>query len=750
MKNLLFFGFALLFCAFAFFYPQSIAAQNSVDSPQEIQKRLTFARLLENARQSGSVKVIVGLNLDIKPIGELRPSEVEGQKADIKRTQTNFLSRYQNLRGHESVKFFDFIPFLAFEVDAATLERMSFDKQIKSIEEDIAEPPMMLESQNVVGAPLAWNAGFNGSGWAVAVLDTGVMKTHSFLTGKVVSEACYSQTVAGTAETVCPGGVFESTAVGSGVNCDPAVTGCAHGTHVAGTVAGSGTTFSGVAKGGNIIAIQVFSRFNLAANCGSNPAPCALSYVSDQIRGLERVLVLSGSMNIAAVNMSLGGGQNTENCDIAQAARKAAIDNLRSVNIATVISSGNNGYTNAMGAPACISTAVSVGSTGDGSNGATLDAVSSFSNSASFLNLLAPGQWIASSVPVTSGSTTTYQNYSGTSMAAPHVAGAWAILKQRRPNASVSTILNALTATGLPITDGRNGIIKPRIRVFNALQAISVKSSFDYDGDAKTDLSIYRGSLGQWWLLRSSDNSNAALTFGNSADKIAPADYTGDGKTDIAIFRPSSGEWFILRSEDNSFYSAPFGIGTDTPVPADFDGDNKADVAVFRPSNATWYINKSSGGTTIQQFGINGDLPVNNDYDGDGKADIAIFRPALGQWWLQRSSNNTTSVYQFGNNADRLVPADYTGDGKADIAFFRPSTNEWYVLRSEDLSFYAAPFGASGDLPIPGDYDGDGKADFAVFRPINNTWYLQRSTAGFIQQVFGTSGDLPTPNAFVR
>jgi hypothetical protein len=276
------------------------------------------------------------------------------------------------------------------------------------------------------------------------------------------------------------------------------------------------------------------------------------------------------------------------------------------------------------------------------------------------------------------------------------------------------------------------------------------RAVFDYDGDGKTDVSIFRPSSGEWWINRSQSGSPIAFQFGSGADKIAPADYTGDGKTDVAIFRPATGEWFVLRSENQSFYSFPFGNATDIPAPADFDGDGKADAAVFRPSEATWYIRRSTdGGTTIQSFGQNGDVPVVADYDGDNKADIAIYRVASGEWWIQRS-NAGLIAFQFGNSADKTVQGDYTGDGKADVAIFRPSTREWFVLRSENQSYYAATFGATGDTPTPGDYDGDGKADFAVFRASEANWYLQRSTAGFTAQQFGNSADLPTPNAFVR
>jgi uncharacterized delta-60 repeat protein len=275
------------------------------------------------------------------------------------------------------------------------------------------------------------------------------------------------------------------------------------------------------------------------------------------------------------------------------------------------------------------------------------------------------------------------------------------------------------------------------------------RSPFDFDGDGKTDIGIYRPSVGEWWINRSSNGLGYALQFGSSADKLTPVDFTGDGKTDVAFFRPVSGEWFVLRSEDNSFYSFPFGANGDIPAPADFDGDNKADAAVFRPSDSTWYIRRSSdGGTTIQQFGQTGDVPVVADYDGDNKADLAVYRVNSGEWWIQRSSAGLIA-FQFGNSTDKPVQGDYTGDGKADVALFRQSTGEWFILRSENQSYYSFPFGTNGDTPAPGDYDGDGKFDATVFRQSNNTWYSMRTTNGTLIQSFGQNGDTPVPNAFV-
>lgn len=280
-------------------------------------------------------------------------------------------------------------------------------------------------------------------------------------------------------------------------------------------------------------------------------------------------------------------------------------------------------------------------------------------------------------------------------------------------------------------------------------QSPTVKSPVDFDGDGKTDISIFRPSAGEWWYLKSSNGGNAALQFGASTDKLTPADFTGDGKTDIAFFRPSTGFWFVLRSEDNSFFSFPFGTSGDVPIVGDFDGDGKSDPTVFRPSNSTWFISKSTGGTIITTFGTLGDVPAVADYDGDGKSDIAIYRPSVGEWWINRSSNGQTVAFQFGTSTDKIVPGDYTGDGKADAAFFRPSTGFWFVLRSEDNSFFSNPFGTAGDVPSPGDYDGDGKFDFGIFRPSNSTWFIQRTAAGTQIQTFGTTGDISVPNAFV-
>ena len=268
----------------------------------------------------------------------------------------------------------------------------------------------------------------------------------------------------------------------------------------------------------------------------------------------------------------------------------------------------------------------------------------------------------------------------------------------------------------------------------------------DFDGDGKTDVSLFRPSNAAWYV-QGSQAGFAAYQFGVSTDMITPADFTGDGKTDVAVFR--GGNWYVLRSQDATFYGTAFGTGGDLPVPGDYDADGKADLAVYRPSQGIWYLLQSDAGFRAVSFGTAEDKPAIGDYDGDGKSDIVLFRPSTNVWYRLNSSNGAFTAVQFGSGGDRIVPADYTGDGKADVAVFRPSNGTWYVLRSENASVSIVSFGTSGDVPVPGDYDGDGQTDNAVYRSSQGTWYIQQSTSGFAAVAFGTATDQPAPAALL-
>ena len=155
-------------------------------------------------------------------------------------------------------------------------------------------------------------------------------------------------------------------------------------------------------------------------------------------------------------------------------------------------------------------------------------------------------------------------------------------------------IPNLFTADSLPETPGG----------MNSVTVIRnpVNSGFDFDGDGRTDLSVFRPSDRTWYLNRNQGGYNA-VQFGLATDKLVPADFDGDGKTDLAVYR--DGTWYVLGSQ-TGFTAFQFGLATD--IPADYDGDGRTDAAVFR--DGVWYLRQSINGFSAVQFGLSNDTPV--------------------------------------------------------------------------------------------------------------------------------------------
>jgi hypothetical protein len=153
----------------------------------------------------------------------------------------------------------------------------------------------------------------------------------------------------------------------------------------------------------------------------------------------------------------------------------------------------------------------------------------------------------------------------------------------------------------------------------------------DYDGDLAADFAVVRtgeapGDANQyrWYVLLSGSSfvvppSFLAVSWGLTGDKPVPGDYDGDAKSDIAVFRPSDGVWYYLKSADGQFAAFQWGTNGDIPQPADYDGDRIMDFAVFRPSadpNANfWYIrNSSNGAFSSIEWGEPNDQPASAPY----------------------------------------------------------------------------------------------------------------------------------------
>lgn len=477
----------------------------------------TVDQLLEKVTEEGRIRVINRLDVPFTPEGLLTDSEVQQQRQTIRDTQETLLAG-MSLMNISAVKRFKYTPFIAMEVDEVSLLHLIDSPLVREIIEDLPESPALTDSGPLVGADKAWQTGYTGKGYTIVMLDTGVDFDHPFFGNRMINEACFSTDYPNrNIESLCLNREEEDFGTGAGRDCDSSVSGCDHGTLVAGIAAGEGPDFSGIAKEAGLISVQVYSKFNNSGDCGFAGTPCVRAFVSDQMRALEWVYELRRSHDIASVNLSTAGARHSSECN--GDSRKPAVDNLRSSYIATVISSGNHGSQDQISAPSCISTAISVGST------TKSDRHSSFSNSASFLNLLAPGSSINSSVP--GGG---FRSASGTSMAAPHVSGAWAVVRQSNPAANVSEVLQLLHDTGVPVENDQNGVSKRRIQVDAAV------------GEAPDSQIIYNDELMDPWMNVS---WNASVDFSNAGPVFS-------GSNSILV---NQGAWGALSVRNESWNS---------------------------------------------------------------------------------------------------------------------------------------------------------------------------------------------------
>ena len=484
------------------------AAFSQAKSPSSL-KFSQQNELLQIAGEQGTVPIIVQLSTD-------NWASKSARRLALAKTQQSILDE---LSGAGQVKQFKHIPFLALEASEDDLNRILGNPHVAYVQKDEIYKPLLAETTVSTGAEMAWSYGGSGIGQNIAVIDTGVDRDHEFLAGKVVNEACFSKNYASTNSdfrsiSLCPEEAGEGFEEYAAINCDPSISGCDHGTRVAGIVAGRSESMSGVARDAGVVAVQVFSRFE--DYCGTET--CVRSWTSDQVAALEYVYEVHDSLNIAAVNMSLGGGHYTseEDCNELNPAMRAIIGMLHEEGVAVIAASGNSGLSDGIVAPACISNAISVGST------SKYDAVSSFSSSADFLDLLAPGQGIVTSTP--GGG---YSAGTGTSFSAPHAAGAWAILRSVNPDATIDELLIALQATGVSITDDRNAVVTPRIQIDAALQMTMLPVELvSFNGVAVND-----GMVDLVWETASETN-NAGFEVQHSVDRdFADLDFIPGGGT---------------------------------------------------------------------------------------------------------------------------------------------------------------------------------------------------------------------------
>lgn len=339
------------------------------------------------------------------------------------------------------------------------LRKLSRDYRVQKIDLDVPGRMALAESTELVRAREVQATGITGAGVTVAVFDTGIDSDHPDLVDDIVAQQCFCTNADGVTGC-CPGGGTQASGPGAAEDEQ------GHGTHVAGIITSGGRVAPrGMAPDADIVAVRVLDKTGAAAS--STQLMKAFDWI------------LSTRPEVKVVNTSLVFGSFAGTCDTADAFTMGlaqVVNTLRAKGTLTVSSAGNAGNKAAIGAPACLSQAISVGAIYDANVGTisfgctdastATDKITCFSNSSSALDLLAPGAAISSS-----GLGGGVAGYAGTSQAAPHVAGALALLLQAKPGATADQLETALKSSGRPIVDS-NGVSAPRIDVRTAVDVI--------------------------------------------------------------------------------------------------------------------------------------------------------------------------------------------------------------------------------------------------------------------------------------
>ncbi len=412
---------------------------------------------LERALAKGEeVRVLVRMALPEAPSKARGMSRETGRRERIARAGRRVAERLGRRGSARVVRRFSDVPWMALAADASAVAALRASPDVTYVGLDRLERISLLESTPLIGATKLNQEGLRGKGWSIAIIDTGVDASHPFLGGRVVREACFSL------EGSCPDGSTQMIGPGAAEPCDFAPDACAHGTHVAGAAAGSGRTGFGVAPESDLIAIQIFTEFTGEDCEDAGEDPCALSYLSDIALALEHVYSLRNEMPIAAVNLSLGGDlfSSVSECEAADP-RTEIVGLLRDAGIAVVAAAGNEGSSDSLTTPACLGDVLSVSSSTDA------DDISSFSNTAPFLDFFAPGDRIVSAFP--GGS---YRSASGSSQATPHISGAYALLFEGLGRSELELATEALRVSGVPIVDSLSGNSFPRVQLDSAIELL--------------------------------------------------------------------------------------------------------------------------------------------------------------------------------------------------------------------------------------------------------------------------------------
>lgn len=345
------------------------------------------------------------------------------------------------------VRRFQLVPGFAVRVrHLGIVEALRAHPEVRAVGLDVGGVATLDLSAPFVGATTLHAGGPRGQGRTVAVIDTGVDTDHPDLVGDLVDGACFclaSPTCCGTGST--------------GLGLASAEDDAGHGTHVTGIITSAGSVAPlGIAPDARVVVVKVMNNQRLAAS-------------SDIVVALEWIRL--NHPDVDAVNLSLGSQTRfPADCDIPRpgyappafmVSYKLAFDLVREAGILPVVAAGNDSDHSRSGAPGCLSNVFTVGSTANNS-----DSISGFSNSTAAVDLWAPGDQILSTYLVGAAA-----GLSGTSMSAPHVTAAVALVRQANAFHPLPALHACLQTSRFMITDPVNNLTRPRLDLPTAYAA---------------------------------------------------------------------------------------------------------------------------------------------------------------------------------------------------------------------------------------------------------------------------------------
>ncbi len=561
------------------------------------------------------------------------------------------------------------------------LEKIKKNPAVESVEVHGFKRLFLDESVPVVNATDVWNISIDGifldgSGETVCILDSGVDFSHDDLLNKNL-----------TGVIDCIGGsCAENGTLGDGNG---------HGTHVAGIVGANGTK-KGVAPGVNLIGLKVCTD---AGVCPDNAI----------LAGMEWCINNSATYNISVISMSLGSDTLYESyCDSVDSSYTNLVNLAVGDNISVIVATGNDANFTAISSPACIENSTAVGMTYDGDNGgliwggglctdssSTKDQIVCASNRNNLTDLMAPGALITSTYPGN-----TYAEKGGTSMATPHVSGAFAILNEFKrlegKDTTPALIQNALLVTGKNISDDDSVKNYPRIDVKAAIlfldesppavnlsfpknNLVNLSQNFSFSCNATELLQPQNLTLVIW-------NASSSEVVYNSTDSNIQANYTLN--RNVSLINENY-EWNCLSSDINgnsAFAVSNFSlvvqeIYTTLDSPADSDYTNSTELNFTCSSEVT---NGVFENVTFYLWNSTGDLIYSKVVNISGTSNSTLFNYTISDEFtyswnclFNSNSSNTFASSNFSFSLDATAPVvllnspanGYSNTGTTEVVF---------------------------------------------------------------------------------